>query len=168
MRIAVAIQELCARLGVSSVADVACGEGFWQPSLPGYAGYDIAPEAIQAARKFHPDRDYAIADLRLDCPYAELIICRDAIQHMTIRDGVKALENIKASGAKWLLASTYVEGANSIDRGGRYLYHEPNLEAPPYNMPPAMLFIRDGYDYEQGQAIRDWRKMLALWDLKSR
>lgn len=157
------ILEVVRWLGVTSVVDAACGEGYWQPELPGYLGLDIAPEAIEVARQLHPEREYRQADVAQGCPAADLVLCRDAIQHLSLRDGVAVLEAIRRSGSRWLLASTYVGSRNvAVATGG---YFEPNLEAAPYGMPPALLLLHDGYDYAVPGQLRDPRKMLGLWRL---
>lgn len=158
-----ALLELVRWLGVTSVLDAACGEGYWQPDLPGYLGLDIAPEAIDVARATHPEREYRVADVTMGCPRADLVLCRDAIQHLHLREGAAVLEAIRRSGSTWLLASTYVGSRNAaVATGG---YFEPNLEAAPYGLPPAQLLLHDGYDYAQPGVLRDPRKMLGLWRL---
>jgi SAM-dependent methyltransferase len=155
--------ELVAELGITSVVDAACGEGFWQPDLPGYVGLDVAPEAIEVARATHPEREYRVQDVAQGCPRADLVICRDALQHLSLRDAQAVLAAIRASGSTYLLASTYVCGENvRIATGG---FYSPNLEAPPFAMPPAARRYHDGYDYSEGTSLRDPSKMLGLWRL---
>lgn len=163
-RVAEALVWLVAQLGISSVVDAACGEGYWQPDLPGYLGLDVAPEAIERARELHPGREYRQADVANGCPRADLVICRDAIQHLSLAEGRRVLEALRSSGSTWLLASTYVGSENrSIATGG---YYEPNLEAAPFGLPAAHLLLHDGYSYTDPDALRDPRKMLGLWRLE--
>ena len=162
-RISGAIVALVAELGITSVLDAAVGEGLWQPDLPGYFGIDVAPEAIAAAWQNHPDREYRVQDVAHDCPQADLVICRDALQHLSLADGMAVLAAIRASGSTWALLSTYVGGSNvRIATGG---FYSPDLEAAPFGMPPALRLYHDGYDYGTGDTLRDPRKMLGLWRL---
>lgn len=162
-RVAAAITALVAELGISSVVDAACGEGYWQPDLPGYLGLDVAPEAVEVARRTHPEREYRVQDVRRGCPRADLVLCRDAIQHLPLTHGCQLLAAIRASGSSWLLASTYPGGPNrDVPVGG---YFEPDLEAPPYGLEPAVRLYHDGYDYALPGVLRDRRKMLGLWPL---
>lgn len=157
------VLALVDELGVSSVVDAACGEGFWQPALPGYIGLDVAPEAIEAARARHPERDYRVHDVRRSCPTADLVLCRDAMQHLRLSDAMLVLKAIRASGSRWLLASTYIGGQNvRVPNGGFYM---PNIEMPPFSMPPADRLYHDGFDYATGTTLRDPAKMLGLWRL---
>jgi SAM-dependent methyltransferase len=162
-RVREALQQLVEWLDLQSVVDAACGEGLWQPELPGYLGLDVAPEAIEAARRNHPEREYRVHDVRRGCPTADLVLCRDVIQHLSLRDGRAVLGAIRESGSRWLLASTYVGTRNrAISSGG---YYSPNLEAAPFELPPALLLLHDGYDYGAGTTLRDPTKMLGLWRL---
>lgn len=162
-RVRQALEQLVHRLRVQSVVDAACGEGLWQPELPGYVGLDISRNAVEAAQRNHPEREYRVHDVRKSCPRADLVLCRDAIQHLSLEDGLAALRSIRSSGSRWLLASTYVALSNvDVPTGG---YYSPNLEAPPFDLPPALLLLHDGYDYDHGNTIRDPYKMLGLWEL---
>jgi hypothetical protein len=156
-----AIAELADNLEVETVVDAACGEGRWQPELPGYLGLDVAPSAIRAARRFHPERDYRVHDVRDGCPTADLVICRDAMQHLSLEEGRQLLEAIRASGSPWLLASTYVGGQNVDIATGEW--YSPDLTARPFNLPAPMHFIPDGYDYADPELIRNPAKHLGLW-----
>jgi hypothetical protein len=161
--VSAALVELVAYLGVESVVDAACGEGLWQPELPGYLGLDVSGEAVAWARELHPGRTYRQHDVRVSCPRADLVLCRDAMQHLSLPDGLAMLEAIVASGSRWLLASTYVAGTNrEIATGDAYA---PNLEAQPFNLPPAQLLLHDGYGYDEAtwRQLRDPAKCLGLW-----
>lgn len=164
-RVSRALQELVVELDIHSVLDAACGEGYWQPELPGYMGLDVSKEAIAAARQFHPDREYRIQDVRTYCPSADLVICRDAMQHLSLADGQALLKALIMSGSRWLLASTYVGGTN-VGPSGEFIYYEPDLEAEPFDMPPAERLYHDGYDYVDPDVLRDPGKMLGLWRLR--
>lgn len=152
-----ALVELVDELGITSVVDAACGEGNWQPDLPDYVGLDVALEAVLGARERHPDREFWVWDLRKSCPRADLVICRDAMQHLSLADGRAMLESIRHSGSRYLFASTFRGGMNvDIVSGGAYA---PDLEAPPFSMSPAMRYVPDGSSHG------DPRKFMGLWTL---
>ena len=157
-----AIVQLVGWFDIRSVTNVGCGEDWWMPDLPGYAACDIAPEAITAAKRNHPDRTYVLWDAsRKPIRRADLVVCRDVVQHLSVEDGRRLLPNLMVG--KYLLASTYIDGDNiDIVTGDAY---RPNLEAEPFTMPPALLLIHDGYEYHDGDRLRDPAKMLGLWRL---
>lgn len=163
-RLAADIVALVDELGVRSVLDAACGDGYWMPDLPGYTGIDVAPEAIAIARRRHPERRYLVGSLAMvRLPRADLVILRDALQHLSLRDGMAALAAVVESGPRWLLASTYVGADNEdIPTGECYA---PNLEAPPFSLGHPVRLIFDGYHYHDHDTdqVRDPRKHLGLW-----
>ncbi len=166
-RLASAIAELVDELGCRTVLDAACGDGYWMPNLPGYTGIDVAPEAIDIARRRHPERRYLVGNVALmRLPSADLVIVRDALQHLSLRDGMAALAAIVDTRPRWLLASTYV-GAENEDIATGECY-SPNLEAHPFSLGRPMRLIFDGYHYHDHDTdeVRDPRKHLGLWAIR--
>lgn len=161
-KVAEEILLLVKNLGVKSVLNVGCGDDFWMPDLPGYVGIDAAPEAIALARKNHPDRTYMVLPgAHLDETWsADLVICRDAIQHLSLSDGRALMAGIRRVRADWLLLSTYPGRQNRDIVTGAY--YEPDLEAPPFSLHGHSDLIFDGYAYE-GEGVRDPGKFLGLW-----
>lgn len=158
--VADAILRLVDEMGVTSVLDVACGDGWWMPDLPGYLGIDVSRVAIARARAAHPDRRYQVGDLSGIRDTFDLVIVRDAIQHLPLADGQWMLAGARARG-RWVLASTFVGGENvDIEAGGAY---SPDLTASPFWMPEPERMVFDGWGYADGSAVRDPRKHLALW-----
>ena len=161
--VAEALLELVGELGIRTVLDVGCGEGWWQPELPGYVGLDVSPEAIRRARELHPERAYMLRPPDAPIPQADLVITRDAMQHLSLPEGARLLALIRESGSRYLLASTYVGGQNVSIRDGEF--YSPDLTAPPFGMPAPLRLIPDGYDYGTGEPGRDPAKHLGLWAL---
>lgn len=157
------ISELAKELGVRTTLDLACGDGYWMPDLPGYLGVDIAPEAIKIASKLHPDRWYMVGDIRRgDWHPRDLVIVRDVIQHMSLQDGLDTLYAIRATRSRWLLMSTFTDGQNTNIETGVDAYR-PDMTAPPFNLGQPQRLIFDGYDYGTGTAARDPGQHLGLW-----
>lgn len=168
------LPALVAELGITSVLDVGCGDGYWMPDLPGYHGVDVAPEAVQRARGLHPGRSYEVLDGRyLPRVAYDLVIVRDAIQHLPLTDGLAMLEAIRRSGSHWLLASTYTAPSerHSATQAGINVDIEPgeafspDLTLPPFSMGEPVRSVPDGWDYKTGKTIRDPAKRLGLWEL---
>lgn len=164
-RIREAIAQLVEDLGALSVLDVACGDGYWMPDVPGYLGIDVAPPAIARAQTLHPARAYRVADIRDGTwPAFDLVICRDAIQHLPLDDGVAVLEAIRRTRSRALLVSTYIDGENvDVGVGGAF---RPDLTRPPFDLPQPERLICDGYAYETPELVRDPGKHLGLWQLR--
>jgi SAM-dependent methyltransferase len=160
-----ALVELCRELEIRTVIDAACGDGNWMPDLPGYVGVDVSPEAVRLARVRNPHRTYLVGNVAtMKLPQADLVIIRDAIQHLSLADGMATLASILRSKPRYLLASTYVGGENVDIVTGADAY-SPDLEAAPFSMGEPERLIFDGWTYHDATAVRDPRKFLGLWRL---
>jgi len=155
------LPEICEELGIGSVLDAGCGEGMWQPDLPGYIGVDIVREAIAVAHTHHPERTYGLADICRDAlPQADAVLCRDALQHLSLSDGQAALSNFRRMGAKYLIASSH-QGEHNVDvaAGGWY---PSNLEAAPFWLGEPLRVLFDGH--WEG-VDRYPQKVMGVWTL---
>lgn len=152
--------------GIQSVLDLPCGDFHWlsQVDLGGrkYIGADIVPDLIEENRRRHPGVDFRVLDATTDhLPKAELIICRDMLGHLSQPNVDLALRNFVASGASYLLTTTFANrpnGGQPTDGGWRPV----NLMLPPYSLLPLAL-INEGCR-EGGNHYRD--KCLVLFDLR--
>jgi hypothetical protein len=134
------------------------------PDLPGYLGVDVAYPAIERAIARNPGRRYRCLDIRrVPVGHFNMVFTRDAMQHLSLAEGVELLEAIRFIGPKWLMASTYQGGENvDIETGEAY---SPDLTAEPFNLGKPEQLIPDGYAYHEGGGIRDPRKFMGLWRL---
>jgi SAM-dependent methyltransferase len=164
--VADAIVALVTDLRIRSVLDVGCGDGYWMPDLPGYVGLDVSHRAIHVARRRHPDRYYAV-DRGGGWPMVDLVIMRDVMQHVSLKDGYRMLRHACNVG-RYVLASTYVGGRNVDITPGIDAY-SPDLMAAPFDMPQPDRLIFDGHYYHEHdtEQVRDRRKFLGLWSVNS-
>lgn len=72
-----------------------------------------------------------------DLPRGDAVLCRDALIHLSLTDILRALSNIRRSGAKYLLATSHeTTSANTdIATGG---WRSVNLTLAPFNLPPPL------------------------------
>lgn len=153
--------EILTELGASSVLDAGCSDSLWMPPLLGYVGVDIVPEAVAVALDRHPERDYRVLDVCSDeLPATDAIICRDTLQHLSLLDGLTALQNFRRTGAKWLLANTHRGGTNvDIASGGWY---EVDLERAPFWLGSPLKSWPDG---QWKGRNRYPNKVFGVWEL---
>lgn len=161
-----ALPGLLAEFGVQTLLDIPCGDFNWMRTadLPirEYAGADIVPELIERNRAAYggPTRRFVCLDVLADpLPHAELILCRDCLVHFAFADIARALTNMKASGATYLLATTYTQ----VERNRDALTGEwrtLNLERPPFDFPAPLRLID-----ERCPDSRYPDKHLGLWRL---
>jgi hypothetical protein len=142
VEIAAALPEWCEMLGVRAVCDAGCGDGMWQPTLPGYHGVDIVPSVVQACRERFPWRRYTVADfVTADLPPLDAVLCRDALQHLSFDDGLAAIANFRRNGARVLFSSSHAGYTNTnVQTGG---WFPVNLEAFPFDLGEPILGVPD-------------------------
>jgi hypothetical protein len=164
------LAEVCRRYAIKSLLDAPCGEASWitASSLPiqTYIGLDIVPELIaqNLACRLSSDREFRVADLTKDpLPACDLILCRDCLVHLRFANIQRVISNVKKSGSKYLLTTTFInhERNEDIADGDWRLL---NLEKPPFNFPEPILLINEECT-EIGGAYRD--KSLGLWEIGS-
>jgi SAM-dependent methyltransferase len=161
-----ALPEVFAKHGVRSLLDAPCGDFHWMnellKQLPRdfiYHGADIVAPLIESVRSKYATAnvDFTVADLIRDpLPKADAILCRDCWIHFSERDIRRAVENLKRSGARLLLTTSFTEIAEYTDiQTGRCRLM--NLERAPFNFPEPLVRIR-----EEGPSGR----FLGVWDLQ--
>jgi len=139
-------------LGAKSVLDAGCGDLNWMQHVEAqveYVGVDIVPELVATLEREHAGdgRRFDCLDITLDIlPPCDLIICRTVLFHLTLTDAQNALDNFRACGASWLLATTYPWHFPNVDivTGG---WRRMNLQAEPFCLPwPWLLLPEDELD----------------------
>lgn len=163
------IQELPAlfrTFNIRSVLDIPCGDFHWMRwvDLAGvdYIGADIVPEIMDRNRKYRTMRKvrFELMDLIHDpLPSVDLILCRDCLVHFDLAAITRSLENIRASGSRYLLTTTFT-GDRLNDDIVTGQWRPLDLESPPFGLPQPLQIIQEECQ-EKGGVYAD--KALALW-----
>jgi hypothetical protein len=159
---------LLQELKVRSMLDLPCGDFGWmrEVDLSGiaYTGADIVPDLI--ARHQHaftgPSRRFSVLDLTRDAlPTVDLVFCRDCLVHLSFLHVWQAISNLKVSGSRWLLTTTFPANPqnNDIEDGDWRLL---NFELAPFSFPPPVAVLNEECTEHDG-AFAD--KSLGLWAL---
>jgi len=152
-------------LSVRSILDIPCGDFVWMQNIDlgeiTYIGADIIETLIASHQRSHasPRRTFRTLDLVADdLPRVDLVLCRDCLVHFSHRLVKKAINNIKRSGSRYLLTTTFPRHLknNGIVTG---TWQPLNLCAPPFNFPAPLQIIDDHWTppYED--------KSLGLWNV---
>ena len=134
-----------------SISDIPCGDFNWMPEvLAGlgpvrYIGFDIVAAALARNKARFPAYEFRLLDITCKAPpAADLIFCKDLLNHLTDADVRRAIANMRRSGSKFLLASNNpgVENAPlpEYPNASRHL----DITAPPFNLPPPLWCV-EGY-----------------------
>ncbi len=159
---------LLRQLQVRSILDAPCGDFNWMGLVLGeldvsYIGVDIVEALVrQAERRAGEGRRFLWLDLtKDDLPAADLILCRDAMVHLSFADALAALRNFRRSGACYLLATTFIDRERNEDirTGG---WRPLNLQVPPFSLPEPLALV-DEHCTHTGGIYRD--KRLGLWEI---
>lgn len=149
--------------GVRVLVDAGCGDLNWtsriSESLELYLGFDVVPDLVADLRRryeAHKTHFFNTADVTRDrLPKADLILCRDVLTHLPHELVASALDEFRKSGARLLLATTFIRGRNDPVRVGGW---QPiDLCAPPFNLPQPMALVPEG--------LANSTKSLGLWRL---
>jgi hypothetical protein len=161
------VARIIADFKIIDIVDVACGDFTWMPlvlrTVAGsvrYTGCDIVGRLIERHTTNYPQYSFRHLDFVADdIPSADLLICRDVLQHLPVKDIEKALDNFSRCGARYLLATTHLRrygwrnGANI--RPGRC--RDRNLLLSPFNLPDPIVIYSEMYPAQH--------KFLGLWEL---
>lgn len=162
------LPELWRRHGVRHLVDAPCGDFLWMrhivDHLDSYTGVDIvAPLIAQNTAAYGSERIRFLAGdlIHGPVPGADMILCRDGLVHLSFRHVRAALENMKRSGSRYLLTTTFPAWEQNVDipTGS---WRPLNLERPPFRFPPPIDAIVEGCKEGNGKYAD---KSLALWRL---
>ncbi|KAL2622099.1 hypothetical protein R1flu_002304 [Riccia fluitans] len=157
--------------GVQGLLDAPCGDVNWQPLIPGfnstkYTGFDIVPALIDRNRetfKGWPNMNFERVDFTNtpidDMVHPDLIVCRDAIQHNTLKDGLRGLINLESTGAKYIITNWHSPSRlnRNIEFGG---FYPIDVFTPPFNFSHPEMIISEGVG-----GVNSDGKFAGLWKL---
>lgn len=160
------LPPLLRSLNARRLLDVPCGDFNWMShvDLSGidYTGGDIVDAMIEANRERYESatRRFMRVDLISGpLPSTDVILCRDGLVHFSYNNIIAAFGTMKASGANYLLTTTFLDrqvNTDIVDGDWRPL----NLTQPPFLLPaPESVILEDCM--EEGGAYAD--KALAVW-----
>lgn len=160
------LPELIKKFSVNSMLDIPCGDWHWMKEVQlniNYTGADIVPDIINMnAKQYGNDkRRFLVLDMTKDAlPKVDLVFSRDVLVHMSFDDAYAALQHISASGATYLLTTTFTDREENFDiiTG---LWRPLNLTVAPFNFPEPLALINEKCTEGDGS----WGdKCLGLWN----
>ena len=155
------IPRIIKKFNIRSMLDIPCGDFHWMQyidiKIP-YIGADIVKELVIENKNHYGNKKRIFVHLDLitdDLPEVDLILCRDCLVHLSYEQVWQALQNIKKSGSKYLLVTSYTNMVTNQDipTGG---WRPLNLMVAPFNFQNPILIFNEGYE-------RD--KCLVMWNI---
>lgn len=135
------------KFDIKSILDIPCGDFNWMKSVDlsstSYIGADIVNPLIEQNRIKYPNIDFRVLDLtKDDLPKVDLVFVRDCLGHLSNENVLKAIDNIKKSGSKYLLATSFTKwnfNPDIQDGGWKCI----NLMIEPFFLNPIYLINED-------------------------
>jgi len=188
------IERVIARHGIKTMLDVPCGDANWQFTSPHidlidtYVGLDVAEFPVRLNRRrfaHHTNKHFQRWDL-VRCPLPwfrttcapsgsppkaaaaqpfDLIITRDAIQHMPLKYAKKSVAHIATSGAKFLITTTYPNGKANKPNMAPDAFQRSNLHLPPFDFPTAIECVPSHPDAPKTGPLSAERDLLCLYSI---
>lgn len=168
------LPNLLRQLEVRRLLDVPCGDFHWMAHMDlagagvvAYVGGDVVDAIVKAntARDSGPSRSFVRVDLTsgplpaVAGQPADAVLCRDCLVHLSFANIARAMRVVRDSGARYLIATTFLEQSANIDIvDGNW--RPLNLERAPFNLPSPVAVLVEGCE-EEGGAFAD--KALAVW-----
>ncbi|MDX2248058.1 MAG: class I SAM-dependent methyltransferase [Bacteroidia bacterium] len=158
---------LLEKYGIKTLLDIPCGDFSWmcRVDLQGidYTGGDIVEKIVAENQKKYsaPNRRFLKMNILEDpLPAVALILCRDCFVHFPISLIIQSLDNIRKSGSRYLLVTSFPETTLNEDiQMGEW--RRLNMEREPFNLKPIAMI--DEKCTEGNGRFRD--KSLLLIDL---
>jgi len=162
------LAELLRKRGVRSMLDAGCGDFHWMKEagldLDRYVGVDVVGELVAQDRARYADsrREFHQLDLTRDpLPRADLVLCRDTLVHLAFQHALAAIANLKRSGSRFLLATTFDACDANVDVPTSD-WRRLNMRLEPFGFPPPLESISDR---RPDGSFAD--KRLGLWELSA-
>jgi len=167
-RISFFLPHILKWLGAKSMLDVPCGDFNWMSKIDlsslEYIGADVEVQVIQRNREKYPEVDFRVLDITSSkLPACDVVLVRDLFGHLTNEEVSKSLLNLKDSGCRFLLSTTFTSwGINATPEksGGWRII---NLCVPPFSLNPIAL-LNEGCIEGKGKYDD---KCLGIFDLNN-
>jgi SAM-dependent methyltransferase len=158
------LAEFLREVGCRRLVDVGCGDFNWMRTVNGdfdYLGVDVVPQVIEqnVARYGNTRRRFLCADATITpIESGDVAICREVLFHLSFKDGMNLLHNVRAAGFRYVLFTTD-NGVwfNSDIRSGDF--RRINLRKSPYSLPTPVRELVDD-KVSKGRSLGVWQGAL--------
>lgn len=164
------LPSLIDKYSIQSILDVPCGDLNWMSKVElknvSYIGADIVKELVELNKSKYTKDNVRFCQLNIindNLPKVDLVICRDLFVHLSNSQVFKSVENIKKSGAKYLLTTSFREKINDVSFEVLGHWRPLNLEKTPFYFNNSIDSIFENCTEKE---MRYNDKYLLLYNLK--
>ena len=162
------LPEIFRNFGIRSMLDVPCGDMTWMSTVDlrgvQYVGADISARIVRQnqrrlasvasdgsaaphLRMSAASTQFVVLDLVEDkIPPTDLLFCRHLMFHLTPEHNLRVLRAMERSGARYLLASTYLRTKVNAKPYVLIQGHHINLLEPPYCLRDPIRIYGENHD----------------------
>lgn len=159
--LAVQLSEFLREVGCRRLVDIGCGDFNWMRTVQGdfdYLGIDVVPQVVaeNSAHYASERRRFACMDATTTPIEAgDVAVCREVLFHLSFRDGLRLLSNVRAAGFRHVLI-THDRSVwfNADIRSGDF--RRINLRKSPYGLPRPQRELTDD-KVATGRVLAVWR-----------
>ncbi|NBW35243.1 MAG: class I SAM-dependent methyltransferase [Cytophagia bacterium] len=158
------ISRVINELEIKSMLDIPCGDFYWMQKVKlnnvMYTGGDIVQELVLRNQQNYSSEKRNFDKLNIissSLPVVDLIFTRDCLVHFSYNDIMRTIANIKKSGSKYWMITTFPEHKNHDIITGDW--RPLNLQSPPFNFPKPFMIYNEFSN--EGDEYKD--KSLAIW-----
>lgn len=155
-------------LKIRTFLDAPCGDAHWISKTAGfkdvsYTGADIVPAAaVLNSRQYRHQANMRFMQLDLvgdELPSGQdMVLVRDVLQHLPLKDGMSMIRNIERSGVKFLVTNWHILSEKNRDvKPGEWFMVD--LFQPPYNFSLPLFYIVDGPDSSNEKGVENYKLM---------
>lgn len=159
------LPDLFKTYNIKSILDIPCGDFYWMRETDltniEYIGADIVDEIVYNCSKNHPYSFKTLDVVNSKLPNVDLIFNRDCFVLLPNNMVKKAIENIKNSGSKYLLSTSFIKCKTNVDTNVG-AWRPINLIKEPFNLGEPLLIINENCTESNGK-YND--KSMCLWKL---
>ncbi len=159
------LPALLKEIGAQTMLDIPCGDFHWMKEVDlevDYTGADVVVELMERNQKLYgrENRRFVTLDLVRDkLPKVDLVFCRDVLVHFSFADIFAALTNLKRSGSRYLLTTTFTDRSANIEILTGH-WRPLNLQLAPFDFPAPAAILSEKCTEGDGS----WGdKSLGLW-----
>lgn len=151
LELRLALPDIFRKYNITSVVDVPCGDWNWMSQVPltgiYYTGCDIVPRLIHDNIVVYGQRNIAfkLLDITKEVPPgSDLVLCRDLLFHLSNEDIKAALNNIWASGCKYLMTTSFPNVLNTdIQYGGSINWRKIDVCGSPFKLSDPEYIVQE-------------------------
>ena len=155
------LSALLTRLKTKTLLDIGCGDFNWMRELEidaNYIGVDCVPDLIEQNNATYGSlkRVFFSLDATTEpLPEADTVLCREVLFHLSFKDILAVIRNVRASGAINLIATTNLDTDFNADIWSGD-FRILNLNKSPFHFPPPDFSIADD-EVSSGRMLGVWK-----------